>query len=236
MDQALVALGLAPSRARAQAMLEAGVVTVEGVVTRKPALKIGDQAVAVTGAANPWVSRAALKLVHALDHFGLEPQGVAADLGASTGGFTQVLLARGAAQVIAIDVGHGQMHDDVARDARVELREGVNARHIGPADLPRLDWVVSDLSFISVTKALGPTLAAAHPGAQLVCLVKPQFEVGPAEVGKGGIVRSGAARANALATVQSWVEGQGWRVDGTTQSPITGGDGNIEYLLSATRG
>ena len=184
---------------------------------------------------NPWVSRAALKLVHALDHFGLTPDGVAADIGASTGGFTQVLLALGAARVIAIDVGHGQLHPFLARDPRVENREGVNARHLAPGDLPPLDWVVSDLSFISATKALGPALAAARPGAQLICLVKPQFELDPSQIGKGGIVKDPAAHARAVTTVRAWLENRSWIVTGETQCHVPGKNGNLEYLLAARK-
>lgn len=234
LDQELVARGLADSRARAQRLVEAGVVTVDGAVARKPSLKIAGQAVAVTEDPMPWVSRGALKLLHALDHFALSPEGaVAADIGASTGGFTEVLLARGAARVIAIDVGHGQLHPRIAADPRVDSREGVNARHLSPDDLPPLDWVVSDVSFISQTLALAPALAAARPGALLVTLVKPQFELGPREIGRGGIVKSAALRDRAIERVRAFVAAEGWDVAGVTGSPVEGGDGNVEFLLAA---
>lgn len=235
LDQTLVTLGLAPSRARAQALIAAGVVRVGGRIATKPAQPVGGQPVEVTGDPLPWVSRAALKLVHGLDHFGIDATGaVAADIGASTGGFTQVLLERGATRVIAIDVGHGQMAPAVAADPRVENREGVNARALRPGDLPQLDLLVSDVSFISLTKALGPALAAVRPGGRLLALVKPQFELSPADIGKGGIVRDDAARARALGAVREWLIGQGWHVDGASDSPVPGSDGNREYLLAAT--
>lgn len=233
LDVEIVARGLAASRSRARTLIAEGAVRVAGAVATKPSANVADGAeIAVT--ADGWVSRGALKLLHGLAHFGLSPEGaVAADIGASTGGFTQVLLARGAARVIALDVGHGQLHPSLADDPRVDAREGVNARHLPPADLPPLDWVVSDLSFISLTKALGLALAAVRPGGQLVCLVKPQFELGPGAVGKGGILRDETLRARAPGLVADWLEGLGWQVQGWTDSPIAGGDGNREYLLAA---
>lgn len=235
LDQELVARGLADSRARAQAMVAEGLVTVNGRPASKPAQQITDQTLALIGPPNPWVSRAALKLVHALDSFDLHPQGIAADIGASTGGFTQVLLARGAARVIAIDVGHDQLHPSLADDPRIDNRPGTNARHLDPASLPPLDWVVSDVSFISATKALGPALAACRPAAHLICLVKPQFELTPAQIGKGGIVKDPTARAQAVGGVKSWLTDRGWRTTDETPSPITGADGNVEFLLAATK-
>jgi len=233
LDNEIVARGLAESRSRAQALITEGAVRVEGIVAKKASASVADGAeIAVTG--DGWVSRGALKLLHGLDHFELSPEGaVAADIGASTGGFTQVLLARGAARVIALDVGHGQLHRSLAADARVEARHGVNARHLGSGDLPALDWVVGDLSFISLTKALGPALEAVRPGGQLLCLVKPQFELGPGAVGKGGILRDEALRSEAPQRVADWLDGLGWQVQGWTDSPIPGGDGNREYLLAA---
>ena len=233
LDNEIVARGLAESRSRAQALIIEGAVRVEGIVAKKASASVAEGAeIAVTG--DGWVSRGALKLLHGLEHFDLSPEGaVAADIGASTGGFTQVLLARGAARVIALDVGHGQLHRSLASDRRVDARHGVNARHLGPGDLPPLDWVVSDLSFISLTKALGPALEAVRKGGQLLCLVKPQFELGPGAVGKGGIVRDEALRAEAPERVAGWLRGLGWQVQGWTDSPIAGGDGNREYLLAA---
>ena len=235
LDQELVAQGLASSRARAQAMVAEGIVRVNGAPATKPAQPVTDQTLTLAGQPNPWVSRAALKLVHALDQFALTPSGVAADIGASTGGFTQVLLARGAMRVIAIDVGHGQLHPDLAADPRIDNRPGTNARHLTPDDLPPLDWVVSDVSFISATKALGPALAACRPAALVICLVKPQFELTPAQIGKGGIVKDPAARAQAIDGVKTWLTDQGWRTTRETQSPISGADGNVEFLLTATK-
>lgn len=235
LDQELVRRGLADSRARAQEMIAQGLITVDGAAARKASQTIMGQILAVAGTPSPWVSRAALKLTHALDHFNLTPRGAAADIGASTGGFTQVLLARGAARVIAVDVGNGQLHPTVAADPRVEERSGTNARHLEPGDLPPLDWVVSDVSFISATKALGPTLVAARQGARLVCLIKPQFELSPADVGKGGIVKAPAAHARAIAQVGNWLQSRNWTVDGQCESPVRGSDGNAEFLLVAQK-
>ena len=234
LDQRMVAEGLAPSRARAAALIAAGVVTVDGRPATRPADRRAGT-IAVTGEPNPWVSRAALKLVHALDTFGLAPAGVAADLGASTGGFTQVLLARGAAHVHAVDVGHGQLHPAVAADPRVTVHEGVNARALPAGLLPPLDWITADLSFISLEKALPPALGLARPGAVLIALVKPQFEAGPAAVGKGGIVRDPAARAAAVERIAAFLVAAGWAVTGTAQSPVPGSDGNIEHLIAARK-
>lgn len=236
LDQRLVAEGLAESRTRARALIAAGVVRLDGRVVSKPSaaapLGLG---VALTGDPLPWVSRAALKLLHALDHFNLAPRGVALDLGASTGGFTEVLLARGAAHVHALDVGHGQMHPRIAADPRVTLHEGVNARAIPAGLLPRIDWVTADLSFISLEKALPSALDFAVPGAGLVALVKPQFEAGPEAVGKGGVVRDQAVRDAAATRVADGLDRCGWQVTGLTDSPITGQGGNQEALIAAYR-
>lgn len=229
LDQHLVALGLAESRSRAQALIAQGRVTVGGEVVRKPAAPVGDAAVAVV--ADPWVGRGALKLLHALDHFNLAPRGVALDVGASTGGFTQVLLARGAAHVHALDVGHGQLAPGLRADPRVTVHEGVNARAIPPGLVPPVDWLVADVSFIGLAKAL--PLDLARPRATLVALVKPQFEVGPQGVGKGGIVRDPALHAAACDGVAAHLAARGWAVLGLTPSPIAGGDGNQEFLIAA---
>jgi 23S rRNA (cytidine1920-2'-O)/16S rRNA (cytidine1409-2'-O)-methyltransferase len=181
----------------------------------------------------PWVSRAGLKLDHALAAFGLAPRGVALDLGASTGGFTEVLLARGAAHVHAVDVGHGQLHPRLAADPRVTLHEGVNARDLAPGDLPPPDWITADLSFIPLRLALPPALALARPVATLVALVKPQFEAGRASLGKGGVVRDPGVRARVCEEAARMLEAAGWRVIGLTESPVAGGDGNREALLAA---
>lgn len=237
LDQALVARGLAPSRARAQALIEAGVVRLDGAPATRASLRVPPDAdLALAHDPNPWVSRGALKLVHALDTFGLDPAGtVALDLGASTGGFSQVLLARGAAEVWAVDVGHGQLAPTLHGAPGLHLIEGKNVRVLTAADVPPPDFIVADLSFIALSKALPPALGLARPGARLVVLVKPQFEVGPAAVGKGGLVRDPAAIAAAVAGVRDFLEAAGWGVTGETQSPIPGGDGNIEFLLAALR-
>ena len=236
LDKALLARGLARSRTQAQALIAEGKVMVDGHPAHRPSQEVAGEELSLAPDVALWVSRAALKLVHALDHFDLSPAGaVAADIGASTGGFTEVLLDRGASEVHAIDVGHDQMAARLRKDRRVRLREGVNARDLGPGDMPPLDWVVADLSFISATKALPGVLACARPRATLVCLVKPQFEVGPARVGKGGIVRDPTAQVEACTIVLDFVESQGWTVLGLTQSPIEGGDGNVEFLLAARK-
>ncbi len=236
LDQHLVAAGLTSSRTRARALIEAGAVTVDGAVARKPAQAVAAGAqVAVTADPNPWVSRAALKLLHALDEFGLTPHGVALDVGASTGGFTEVLLARGAARVIALDVGHGQVHPRIAADPRVVVHEGVNARDIPAGLVPPVDWIVADVSFISLTKALPGPLALARPGATLVALIKPQFEAGRAHVGRGGIVRDAGVHVAVRARIRDWLTGLGWQVTGEAASPIEGSDGNREFLIAALK-
>jgi 23S rRNA (cytidine1920-2'-O)/16S rRNA (cytidine1409-2'-O)-methyltransferase len=234
LDQRLVDLGLADSRARAKSLIEAGVVTVNGAVARKSAQPVNDDAaVDVISDPNPWVSRAALKLIHALDTFGLTPRGTALDIGASTGGFTQVLLARGAERVFAVDVGHGQLHPRIAADPRVVSLEGVNARAIPEGMIPPVDWVAADVSFISLEKALPGPLALARPGAVLVALIKPQFEAGRAHIGRGGIVRDAAVHFAVRTRIHDWIAGLGWQVTGTAPSPIEGGDGNREFLIAA---
>ncbi|MFT3975402.1 MAG: TlyA family RNA methyltransferase [Amaricoccus sp.] len=238
LDQALVAAGLAPSRARAQALIAAGAVTVDGRVAGKPSLPVtASAALVVDQTALPWVSRAALKLVAGLDAFGLDPGGaVALDLGASTGGFSQVLLARGAAEVWAVDVGHGQLAAELRDDPRLHVIEGLNVRELTDGHVPPPEFVVADLSFIPLAVALPPALRLARPGAALVALVKPQFEVGPARVGKGGIVRDPAAWADAVVGAKTLLAGEGWSVLGEAPSPIQGGDGNREFLVAARKG
>lgn len=237
LDQALVARNLVRSRARARAAIDAGQVAVNGQIVRKPSHGVaeGDR-LELVGEVLQWVSRAALKLVHGLEVFGVDPKGCQAlDLGASTGGFSQVLLAGGAAHVTAIDVGHGQLDQVLKGHRRLDYREGVNARDLAGFGLPTPDLVVSDLSFISLTKALGPALAIAAPGAILIALVKPQFELERVDIGKGGIVKDPALRARAVQKVASFVTQAGWSVRATTDSPITGSDGNAETLLCAER-
>lgn len=236
LDQHLVDLGLTDSRARARALIEAGAVTVDGAPARKPSQPIpGGAQVAVTADPKPWVSRAALKLAHALDSFGLTPRGVALDVGASTGGFTEVLLARGAQRVFSLDVGHGQLHPRIAADPRVVSLEGVNARAIPAGIVPPVDWITADVSFISLEKALPGPLGLARPGATLVALIKPQFEAGRAHVGRGGIVRDPGIHEAVRARIRDWLTGLGWQVTGTAASPIEGSDGNREFLIAASK-
>lgn len=237
LDRALVAAGLAPSRARAQALIAAGAVTVDGRPAGRPSMPVGPAAaLAVDRAALPWVSRAALKLVAGLDAFGLDPGGaVALDLGASTGGFSQVLLARGAAEVWAVDVGHRQLAAELREEPRLKLIEGLNVRELTAEHVPPPEFVVADLSFIPLAVALPPALRLARPGAALVALVKPQFEVGPARVGKGGIVHDPAAWADAVDGAKALLGREGWTVLGDAPSPIVGGDGNREFLVAARK-
>lgn len=214
-------------------------VSIDQLVCTKPAAEVGpDQLLTIAPGASPHVSRAAVKLEGALKAFEFNPQGrVALDIGASTGGFTEVLIAGGAEKVYAVDVGHGQLHARLKDDPHVVSLEGCDARSL-TADLiaDPITAVVADVSFISITKALGPALAMAVPGAWLVALIKPQFEVGPARVGKGGIVRDEAARQAAVADVTAWFTAQpGWQIVGVVPSPIKGGSGNEEFLLGALR-
>lgn len=237
LDQAIVAAGLAESRARAQALIAAGVVLVNGVAAKKSSQKVNSYAeIVVTQNPNPWVSRAALKLDYALKEFGLSPNAaVCLDVGASTGGFTEVLLANGALKVYALDVGHGQLHTRLREDPRVVNIEGINARKIPDGLVPPVDWIVTDVSFISLEKALPVPLSLAKRGAVLVALVKPQFEVGRAKIGKGGIVRDSAAQLQARERIEMFLENKGWQVTHRGESPIKGGDGNAEFLLAARR-
>ncbi len=234
LDKALVERGLCRSRGEAQARIDAGEVTVSGMAAHKASIDVADNAVLAVADAGPrWVSRGALKLDAALSSFGLNVSGRRAlDVGASTGGFTEVLLARGASSVYAVDVGHGQMVPALAADSRVFSREGVNARTLAPADFPHpFAIIVADVSFISLTlilPALGPLLAE---GGDIVCLVKPQFEVGPAHLGKNGIVRDPKARAAALSRVAEAAGALGLWEQGRRDSPIEGSEGNIEFLL-----
>jgi 23S rRNA (cytidine1920-2'-O)/16S rRNA (cytidine1409-2'-O)-methyltransferase len=238
-DEALVARGLAPSRNRAQALIAAGTVFRDGQRVTKPAQPVApDAALTVADQGPVWASRAGDKLAHALAHFAIAVDGaLALDLGASTGGFTDVLLTQGAARIVAVDVGHGQLLPRLAADPRVTLFEGLDARAVGVDHVPGpVDLLVADLAFISLTKALRPAMALVRPGGDLVALVKPQFEVGPAGIGKGGIVKDEALRQAAVEAVKEHVAATpGWRVLGTVASPIAGGDGNKEFLLHARK-
>lgn len=239
LDELLVARGLFASRSRARDAVVRGTVSVGGAMVAKPGAAIArDADIAVSDAARRYVSRAALKLVAGLDAFGFDPAGrTVLDIGASTGGFTQVLLERGAAHVVAIDVGHGQMAPHLASDPRVTPVEGLNARDLTETACAgrRPGAVVCDVSFISLRLALPPALALAAPGAFAVLLVKPQFEAGRERIGKGGLVAPAVA-AEIAAELRGWMEAQpGWRVVGLADSPIEGGDGNREFLLGAVK-
>lgn len=236
LDLALVARGLVESRARARVEINAGAVLVNGNKANKPSQKISDTDVlSLTEDAIPYVSRAGLKLAKALELFDVTPKGKhALDLGASTGGFVEVLVGAGAAQVIAVDVGHGQLHPKIFGMENVTCLEGTDARDLTPDLVGAPQLITSDMSFISLTKALQPALDLAAPKADLIALVKPQFEVGRKAIARGGIVKDDAARHAALQSVADWVnEQQGWRVIATAPSPILGGDGNAEHLLHA---
>jgi 23S rRNA (cytidine1920-2'-O)/16S rRNA (cytidine1409-2'-O)-methyltransferase len=234
LDQALVERGLAPSRARAQSLILAGVVRVDGALADKPGRAVSAEAnIEVIAPDHPWVSRGGVKLAAALDAFGIDPAGKAClDVGASTGGFTDVLLTRGAARVVALDVGHGQLDWKLRNDPRVDVREGVNARTLAPEEVPGpFDVVTVDVSFISlrlVLPALVPLLAA---GGDLVALVKPQFEAGRREVGKGGVVRDPDVREAAVAGVIEAAAALGLACLGRLPSPILGPAGNREELV-----
>jgi 23S rRNA (cytidine1920-2'-O)/16S rRNA (cytidine1409-2'-O)-methyltransferase len=240
LDNRLVALGLAPSRAKARDAILRGHVTVDGRKADKPAQTVRpDAGIALDDPAADYVSRAALKLVAALDHFGYSPAGLAAlDLGASTGGFTEVLLRRGARRVFGVDVGHGQLHRRIAEDPRVVNLEGVNARDLKPARITeKVGAITADVSFISLKLALPPALSLAADPAWGVFLVKPQFEVGRDGIGKGGVVRDLALGRKAADRIATWLDADmGWTVDGLIDSPIAGGDGNHEYLVGVRRG
>jgi 23S rRNA (cytidine1920-2'-O)/16S rRNA (cytidine1409-2'-O)-methyltransferase len=240
LDVAMVERGLAASRTQARDLIRRGLVQVAGAAATKAGTIIGPEAaVQVAPGAADHVSRGALKLAAALAHFGFAVRGaVALDVGASTGGFTQVLLEQGAVRVYAIDVGQGQLHARVARDARVVSLERCDVRDLDRTRIGEaVEAIVADVSFISLLKALPAALALAAERAWLIALIKPQFEVGREAVGKGGIVRDPAARARAVAQVRDWLAGQpGWRVVGVIASPIAGGSGNAEFLLGAMRG
>jgi 23S rRNA (cytidine1920-2'-O)/16S rRNA (cytidine1409-2'-O)-methyltransferase len=239
LDVALVERGLADSRAKAQALILAGLVYSGERRLDKPGLAIaGDLRLEVRGQDHPWVSRGGLKLAHALDHFAIDPKGALwLDIGASTGGFTDVLLARGAAKVYAVDVGHGQLAWKLRQDPRVVVLERTNARHLSREQVPEpVDGIVCDASFIGLEVVLPAPLALTAPAAWLVALIKPQFEVGPAEVGKGGIVRDPELHRRVCTRIAEWLGRQpGWAVMGIADSPITGTDGNREFLIAAQR-
>ena len=235
-DQLLVERGLAESRTRAQALIMAGLVmSGERKIAKAGDMLAEEAPLEVRGKVHPWVSRGGVKLDHALTQFGFEVAGAfALDVGSSTGGFTDVLLSRGAAKVYAIDVGTNQLAWKLRQDPRVVVHEQTNARQLTAEIVPEpVDIIVCDASFISLAKVLEAALRLAKPGARLVALVKPQFEAGRAEVGKGGVVRDPAVHERVCAQARAWVESRGWRVVGVTESPITGPEGNKEFLLGA---
>nr|WP_313416599.1 TlyA family RNA methyltransferase [Brevundimonas diminuta] len=238
LDQLLVARGLAESRAKAKAAIEAGGVTVDGAPARAASQAVSEEAVVTYVDAFRWVGRGALKLERALDLWPVAVDGrVVLDVGASTGGFTEVCLDRGAARVFAVDVGTGQLHPKVAADPRVANLEKTDARDLTLAvitEAPSL--IICDVSFISLSKVLPTALDLATPGADLITLVKPQFEAdGPKAVGKKGVVKDPEAHVAAVAKVRDWLEQSGWTVREVADSPITGGDGNVEFLLWAQK-
>ncbi|MGH1418419.1 MAG: TlyA family RNA methyltransferase [Hyphomicrobiaceae bacterium] len=237
LDQEMVSRGLVTSRARARDLIRRGFVHIAGVKATKPAQSVlPEAAIKIEGEGQNYVSRGALKLAAAIKEFAFDLEDrICVDVGASTGGFTQVLLEAGAGKVYAVDVGHDQFADALRSDPRVVVIERTDARKLTQAEIPdSVEAIVSDVSFISLAKALPAVMALATPDCVLVALIKPQFEVGPERVGKGGIVRDEAAIQNACQDVQSWLEKQiGWTVLGVVPSPITGGSGNREFLIGA---
>ncbi|MBD8677369.1 TlyA family RNA methyltransferase [Sphingomonas sp. CFBP 13720] len=236
-DQLLVDRGMAESRSRAQALVMAGLVFVGTRKIDKPGQQVADDAVLdVRGRDHPWVSRGGIKLAHGLDHFGWTVDGaVAIDVGSSTGGFTDVLLTRGAARVYAVDSGTNQLAWKLRQDPRVIVHEQLSARLLTDAHIPEpVDLVVCDASFIGLAKVLAVPLGFVRPGGRLLALIKPQFEAGRGEVGKGGVVRDPAVHDRVCREVAEWLTGLGWEVVGVDPSPITGPEGNIEFLIAAS--
>jgi 23S rRNA (cytidine1920-2'-O)/16S rRNA (cytidine1409-2'-O)-methyltransferase len=229
---------LAESRTKAQALIMAGAVfSSERKLAKAGEMLAEDAPLEVRGKDHPWVSRGGIKLAHGLDHFGFDVTGaIALDVGSSTGGFTDVLLSRGAAKVYAVDVGTNQLAWKLRQDPRVVVLEQTNARYLTAEQVPELvDIVVCDASFIGLAKVLEAPLKLAKAGAKLVALIKPQFEAGREEVGKGGVVRDAAVHERVCAEVRAWVESQGWTALGVTPSPINGSEGNVEFLLGAAK-
>ncbi|WP_326524874.1 TlyA family RNA methyltransferase [Sphingomonas sp.] len=237
-DQLIADRGLAESRTRAQALVMAGLAFVGDRKIDKPGQMLPDDAtIEVKGRDHPWVSRGGIKLAHALAHFGIDVRGaVAIDVGSSTGGFTDVLLTNDAARVYAVDSGTNQLAWKLRQDDRVVVHEQTSARILTPAHIPEaVDLVVCDASFIGLAKVLEVPLGFVTPGGRLVALIKPQFEAGREEVGKGGVVRDASVHQRVCREVADWLTASGWQVEGVTESPITGPEGNVEFLISARK-
>ncbi|WP_033921399.1 TlyA family RNA methyltransferase [Sphingomonas sp. 37zxx] len=233
----LVDRGLAESRTRAQALVMAGLVFAGDRKVEKPGQALADDVVLdVRGRDHPWVSRGGVKLAHGLAHFGWTVEGVVAiDVGSSTGGFTDVLLTQGATRVYAVDSGTNQLAWKLRQDPRVVVHEQTSARILTPVHIPEpIDLVVCDASFIGLAKVLDRPLSFVRPGGRLLALIKPQFEAGRDEVGKGGVVRDPVVHARVCDDVAGWLGGIGWTVEGVVESPITGPEGNIEFLIAAS--
>jgi 23S rRNA (cytidine1920-2'-O)/16S rRNA (cytidine1409-2'-O)-methyltransferase len=238
LDVLLVERGLVETRAKAQALILAGAVwSGDKKLDKAGASFADDLPLELRGRDHPWVSRGGVKLAHALEHFALDVSGaVALDIGASTGGFTDVLLSKGAARVYAVDVGHGQLAWKLRQDPRITVLERVNARYLTAEQVPEpVDIVVCDASFIGLETVLPAALALAKPAAKLVALIKPQFEVGPDRVGRGGVVRDPALHREVCERIAAWLGEHGWSVIGIVESPIRGPEGNIEFLIHARR-
>lgn len=237
-DQLLVDRGLAESRAKAQALILAGLVfSGERKIEKAGQVLPADAPLEVRGKDHPWVSRGGVKLAHGLEHFAWDVAGtVALDVGSSTGGFTDVLLAKGAVKVLAIDVGTNQLAWKLRQDPRVVVHEQTNARYLTDAIVTEpIDFITCDASFIGLAKVLDRALDFARPGGRLIALVKPQFEAERGEIGKGGVVRDPAIHERVCEAAAEWLRGRGWRVAGVTQSPITGPEGNVEFLIGAEK-
>jgi len=239
LDQLLVDRGLAESRSRAQALVMAGLVYSETKRLEKSGHKV-DPAIPLTvkGKDHPWASRGGLKLARGLEAFGIGAEGkICLDIGASTGGFTDVLLQDGAARVYAVDVGHGQLDGKLSQDERVVVLDKTNARALTADQVPDpVDLIVCDASFIGLQTVLPAAMTLAAPGAAMIALIKPQFEVGKGQVGKGGVVRDAALHQQVCQRLEAWVNGQdGWTVLGISESPVTGAGGNKEFLIGARR-
>jgi 23S rRNA (cytidine1920-2'-O)/16S rRNA (cytidine1409-2'-O)-methyltransferase len=238
LDQHLHETGRFDSREKAQRAILAGQISVDGRVVDKAGTKVSAESEILVTGRDRYVGRGGHKLEGALAGFGIDPTGKdCLDLGSSTGGFTDCLLQHWAGHVTAVDVGRGQLAWSLRQDPRVEVREGINARYLTSSDFPRrFDLIVGDLSFISLTKILPAAFELLQPEGVMIVLIKPQFELSPSEVGKGGIVRDPAARQKAVESIRSWVVGHGQRFDGVIESPLPGTTGNIEFLALLRRG